>query len=44
LEIPHFFLTAKNLVEYRSMTQSLPFIGLTIGYIIDRLWQKLKRF
>jgi len=44
LEIPHFFLAAKNLIEFRSMTQSLPFIGLTIGYIIDRLWTKLKRF
>ena len=41
LEIPHFFLAAKNLVEFRSMTQSLPFIGLTIGYIIDRLWSRL---
>ena len=44
LELPHFFLAAKNLVEYRSMTQSLPFIGLTIGYIIDKLWLKFKRF
>lgn len=44
LEIPHFFLVAKNLVEFRSMTQSLPFIGLTIGYIIDRLWTRLTRF
>lgn len=42
LEIPHFFLQGKGLVEYRSMTQSLPFIGLTLGYIIDRLWIKLK--
>ena len=44
LELPHFFLAAKNLVEFRSMTQSLPFIGLTIGYIIDRIWKKLKHF
>lgn len=43
LEVPHFFLVSKNLVEFRSMTQSLPFIGLTIGYIIDRLWKKLTR-
>ena len=42
LEVPHFFLVSKNLVEFRSMTQSLPFIGLVIGYIIDRLWQKLR--
>lgn len=44
LEMPHFFLAAKNLVEFRSMTQSLPFIGLTIGYIINELWTKLKRY
>lgn len=42
LEIPHFFLQGKGLVEYRSMTQSLPFIGLILGYIIDRLWIKFK--
>lgn len=43
LEVPHFFLVTKNLVEYRSMTQSLPFISLVIGYIIDRIWQRLKQ-
>ncbi len=44
LEMPHFFLATKNLVEYRSMTHSLPFIGLTIGFAIDKILTKLKKF
>lgn len=43
LEIPHFFLVAKGLVEYRSMTQSFPLIGLTIGFSIDIILKKIKR-
>ena len=42
LELPHFFLASKNLVEYRSMTHSLPFIALVIGYALDQIIAKIK--
>ena len=43
LEIPHFFLVAKNLVEFRSMTHSLPLIALTIGFAIDKIIATIRK-
>lgn len=37
LEIPLFFLAEKNLVESRSLTQSLPFIALILGFAIEKI-------
>jgi len=43
LEIPHFFLVEKNLLEFRSMTHSLPLIALAIGFAVDRIIATIKR-
>lgn len=43
LEIPHFFLATKNLIEYRSMTHSLPLIALTIGFAIDKIIATIRK-
>jgi len=43
LEIPHFFLVEKNLLEFRSMTHSLPFIALCIGFAVDRIIATIRK-
>lgn len=43
LEIPHFFFVEKVLVEFRSLTHSIPFIALTIGYAVDIIGKILRK-